>query len=102
MPARQQARARYLIPGSVSEHAGKEGVHVPSIHGLAVLLDALSISKNQALPQQRIALPELICDLPMQKGMQSKRNPLQSGPELAPEPEPEQGQEGPGQTKEER
>ena len=56
--------AQYLIPGSVGEHASKEGVHVASIHSLAVLLDALNISKDQALPQKRIALPELICDLP--------------------------------------
>ena len=54
----------YLIPRSIGEHASKEGVHVTSVHGLAVLLDALSISKNQALPQQGITLPELICDLP--------------------------------------
>lgn len=64
--------ARHLVPGSVGDHASEEGVHVPSIHGLAVLLDALSITKDQALPQQRIALPELICDLPMQAGMCSK------------------------------
>ena len=55
---------QYLIPGSVGEHASKEGVHVACIHGLAVLLDALSIRKDQALPQERIALPKLICDLP--------------------------------------
>lgn len=54
----------YLIPRSIGKHASKEGVHVTSIHGLAVLLDALSISKDQALPQQGITLPELICDLP--------------------------------------
>lgn len=69
MLATQQAVARHLIPGSISEHASKEGVHVPSIHGLAVLFDALSVSKDQALPQQGIALPELICDLPTQMGM---------------------------------
>lgn len=58
-------RELHLIPGSVGEHAGKEGVHVSSIHGLAMLLDALSIRKDQALPQQSIALPEAVCDLPM-------------------------------------
>lgn len=63
-------RELYLVPGSVGEHASKEGVHVPSIHGLAVLLDALSIRKDQALPQQSIALPEAVCDLPVaQKNM---------------------------------
>ena len=50
----------YLIPGSVGEHASKEGVHVPSIHGLAVLFDALCISKDQTLPQQGVALPEAV------------------------------------------
>ncbi len=54
----------YLIPGSVSKHASKEGIHVPSVHGLAVLLDALSICKDQALPQQGVALSEAISDLP--------------------------------------
>ena len=63
--AAQQAMSVYLIPGPIGEHASKEGVHVPSIHGLAVLLDALSISKDQALPQQGITLSELICDLPV-------------------------------------
>ncbi len=29
-----------------------------------MLLDALCISKDQALPQQGIALPEAVCDLP--------------------------------------
>ena len=57
--------ARYLIPRPVGEHASKEGVHVASIHGLAVLLDAVCISKDQALPEQRIAFSELICDLPV-------------------------------------
>ena len=65
LQATQQGLARYLVPGSVGEHASKEGIHVASIHGLAVLLDALCISKDQALPEQRIALPELICDLPV-------------------------------------
>lgn len=60
----------YLIPGSVGEHASKEGVHVTSIHGLAVFLDALCISEDQALPQQGITLPELICDLPAGEGTQ--------------------------------
>ena len=65
------SNVKYLIPGSVGEHASKEGVHVAGIHGLAVLLDALCITKDQALPEQRIALPEPICDLPV--GGQSLR-----------------------------
>ena len=54
----------YLIPGSVGEHASKEGVHVPGIHGLAVLLDTLSICKDEGLPQQGIAFSEAVCNLP--------------------------------------
>ena len=58
------SRVSDLIPGAVGEHASKEGVHVPSIHGLAVLLDALRISKDEGLPQQGIALPEAVSYLP--------------------------------------
>ena len=54
----------YLIPGPVGEHASKEGIHVPGIHGLAVLLDTLGICKDEGLPQQGVAFPEAVCNLP--------------------------------------
>jgi hypothetical protein len=55
-----------LIPGLQSQQRRKQRVGIPCIHGLAVLLDAILVSKDEGAPQAGVLLPEGVVDLAVQ------------------------------------
>ena len=55
MPA--HSSIEHLLPRSLCEHASKEGVHLPGVHGCAVLLDALYVAKDEGLQQKGVLNP---------------------------------------------